>query len=352
MNRNKGRNLIKTIKSHTPVRINDIGGWTDTWYSKKGKVLNTAVSPGVKVEIKVYKNTVNENQRVSVHAENFKEIFQMDPEHPKYDRHPLLQATVHSIHIPRDFKLEIKIHSQIPAGSSTGTSGSVCVALLGALDFLSPQRHSADELASLAHRAETEKLGWQSGIQDQICAAYGGVCFIDMYSYPKSNITKLELPPQVEKALDDQLCLIYLGSGHRSSALHEEVIRFLEEKGSRFKPINKMRELAQKAKDFLIHGDIHSFGKIMIENNECQRSLHPSLISRRAESVIQIAKKHKALGWKVNGAGGEGGSLTLLSPEGENQKIKMLEEVNSLGKGIQSIPVSLNLQGLEVFVQK
>jgi D-glycero-alpha-D-manno-heptose-7-phosphate kinase len=351
MNKNKEENLIKTIQSHTPVRVNDIGGWTDTWYSKKGKVLNTAVSPGVQVEIKVYENTENKDKRVSVYAKNYEETFKFVPEHPKYDQHPLLQAAVNSIPIPKEFELEIKIHSQIPAGSSTGTSGSVCVALLGALDHLTPQHHSAKELASLAHRVETEKLGWQSGIQDQICAAYGGVCFIDMYKYPKSNVSKLDLSGQVEKALNKRLCLVYLGSGHSSSALHEEVIRFLEEKGSRFKPINKMRELAQKAKDFLIKGDLHSFGKVMTENNECQRSLHSSLISKEAESVIQIAKKHKALGWKVNGAGGEGGSLTLLSAEEENQKTMMLEEINSLGKGIQSIPVSLNPHGLEVSIQ-
>jgi len=351
MNKKQERNLIRTIRSHAPVRINDIGGWTDTWYSKKGKVLNMAVSPGVEVKIKVFENIEHEEKRVSVYAENFGDLFLVDPEHPKYDQHPLLQAAINSIQIPRDFKLDIKIYSPIPAGSSTGTSGCVCLSLLGALDSLFSQHRSAKELASLAHRVETENLGWQSGIQDQICAAYGGVCFIDMYSYPHSNVSKLELSPQVEKALDDQLCLIYLGSGHSSSALHEEVIRFLEEKGSRFKPIDKMRELAMEAKDFLIQGDLHSFGKIMIENNECQRSLHPSLISGQAESVIQIAKKHQALGWKVNGAGGEGGSLTLLSAEEENQKTKMLEEINSLGKGIQSIPISLNLQGLGVSIQ-
>ncbi|MFW6124096.1 MAG: GHMP kinase [Acidobacteriota bacterium] len=345
------KKIIRIIHSHAPVRINDIGGWTDTWYSKKGKVLNTAVSPGVKVEIKVYENIENKNKRVSVQAKNYGESFLVNPEHPVYDQHPLLQAAINSIPIPKDLKLEIKIHSPIPAGSSTGTSGSVCVALLGALDSLSTQHRSADKLASLAHQVETEKLRWQSGIQDQICAVYGGVCFIDMYSYPKSNVSKLNLSQKIEIALDNQLCLIYLGSGHSSSALHEEVIRFLEEKGSRFKPIEKMRELAQKAKDFLIKGDLSSFGKIMIENNECQRSLHPSLISKEADFVIQIAKKHKALGWKVNGAGGEGGSLTLLSSGKKDQKTKMLEEINSLGKGIRSIPFSLNLQGLEVFVQ-
>ena len=45
----------------------------------------------------------------------------------------------------------------------------------------------------------------------------------------------------------------------------------------------------------------------MIENTEAQERLHPELVSRDAHRVIEIAKEHGALGWKVNGAGGEGG---------------------------------------------
>ncbi len=344
----KANTIIKTITSHTPVRINDIGGWTDTWFSKQGKVLNTAVDPGVDVEITVTKNIENKKERVLVDAKNFGETFLVDPDNPRYDKYPLLQAAICSLPVPEDLKLDIKIDSFIPAGSSTGTSGSVCVALLGAMDRISSQRHTSKEIASLAHRVETEKLGWQSGIQDQICAAYGGVCFIDMYRYPEARVSKLKLREQVRKALNSRLCLTYLGSGHSSSLLHEEVIRLLENKGSGFSLINKMKELAREARHCLLKGDLDSFGKIMKENNKCQRLLHPGLISEQAESVIRIARKHRASGWKVNGAGGEGGSLTILCSDQTDHKKKMLEEINSLGKGIKPIPVSLNFQGLEV----
>ncbi|MBU4179404.1 MAG: hypothetical protein KJ625_05615, partial [Actinobacteria bacterium] len=37
---------VGVIFSRAPVRINDLGGWTDTWFSGTGKVLSTAVSPG------------------------------------------------------------------------------------------------------------------------------------------------------------------------------------------------------------------------------------------------------------------------------------------------------------------
>jgi D-glycero-alpha-D-manno-heptose-7-phosphate kinase len=33
-----------------PVRIADVGGWTDTWFGSPGRVCHLAVGPGVRVE--------------------------------------------------------------------------------------------------------------------------------------------------------------------------------------------------------------------------------------------------------------------------------------------------------------
>lgn len=343
------RKTLKVIHSSTPLRINDIGGWTDTWFSGEGKVLNFAVSPKVEVQIQVFPNLKKRQERVLVRAENFGDTFRLNPEKPRYDQHPLLQGAINSLPIPEHFELEISLHSPIPAGSSTGTSASVCVALLGALDFLSPQKHSRDEIVSLAHRVETEKLEQQSGIQDQICAAHGGICFIDMYSYPQAHVFRLELEEKVREEVDRRLFLVYLGKAHSSSALHKEVIAFLERKGSQFEMIRKLRDLAQQARDTLLEGDIAAFGEVMIQNNECQRALHAQLISEEAHSVIEMAKEYKAPGWKVNGAGGKGGSLTILGSEESRMNAEMLKEINSLGKGIKSLPVSLSKTGLEVW---
>jgi len=38
-------NPFKTIHAIAPIRINDIGGWTDTWFAQQGKVLNMGVFP-------------------------------------------------------------------------------------------------------------------------------------------------------------------------------------------------------------------------------------------------------------------------------------------------------------------
>lgn len=340
---------IKIIHASAPIRINDIGGWTDTWFSGEGKVLNMGVSPLVEVRIKVFENENRRKERVLVNAENYRETFLVNPEKPDYGRHPLLQGTINSLCIPEEFELEISIFSHVPAGCSTGTSASVCVALLGGLDFLTARRHTLDEIVSLAHRVETEKLGLQSGIQDQICAAYGGVCFIHMYSYPKAHVLKLKIAEPIKKEINRRLCLVYLGKAHSSSALHEEVIAFLERKGSQFAIIQELRNLAERAKDYLLKGDLDSFGECMIQNNESQRSLHAGLISEEADSIIGIAKKYQAGGWKVNGAGGEGGSLTILGAQEERLRMDMLQEIRALEKEIKPIPISLAFSGLKVW---
>ncbi len=341
-------NPRKTIHAIAPIRINDIGGWTDTWFSEEGKVLNLAVFPLVEVRIQVLENKENLDQRVLIRLENYGEALWINPEKPAYDQHPLIQGSVNSIPIQKDLMLHVTLFSHVPAGSSTGTSASVCVALLGALDHLSPHRHSVHEIAYMAHSVETEKLGLQSGIQDQIAASYGGICYIDMYKYPGANVTKLNPDEALRTELGDRLSLIYLGQSHSSSAMHEEVIAFLEEKGAQYKIIRKLRSLAEGARDCLLKRDLESYGEIMIRNNECQRSLHEGLISEEANVVIALAQKFKASGWKVNGAGGKGGSLTILGQRDESLRSQMLREIDSLGHGIHSIPISLAPSGLVV----
>ena len=92
-----------------------------------------------------------------------------------------------------------------------------------------------------------------------------------------------------------------------------------------------------------------ALGQAMIDNTEAQRRLHPALVSQDAGRVIEIARAHGALGWKVNGAGGEGGSLTLLCGPRAEAKRAMLQEIEAEGRGFQNIPIYLSRFGLRVW---
>jgi D-glycero-alpha-D-manno-heptose-7-phosphate kinase len=84
----------------------------------------------------------------------------------------------------------------------------------------------------------------------------------------------------------------------------------------------------------------------MIANTEAPRQLHPELIGFNAQQVIKVARKYQALGWKVNGAGGNGGSITILCKDIVEIRDNMIREITSLNAGYDSIPITISRSGL------
>jgi D-glycero-alpha-D-manno-heptose-7-phosphate kinase len=339
----------RLIHARAPIRINDIGAWTDTWFAGKGRVLNAAVWPGVEVQVAVFRRRSSSAARVVVHAENFGTSFRMDPDHPRREPHGLLQFAVGSLPPGPDLALEIRLHSVVPAGISTGTSAAVCVALLGALNALRTRPLDWDDLARLAHRVETEKLGQQSGIQDQIAAAYGGLSFIEMNRYPDARVTPVRLGPDLWAELDRRLCLVYLGAPHRSTDMHEKVIAELEAGGPQREVLKRLAAAAGEARAALKAGDLEAYGAAMVRNNESQRALYSGLVSPQADAAAAVARRSGAPGWKVNGAGGRGGSLTVLAPRDDGARRRMIAELEGLGRGIRVLPTTLAADGVRAW---
>jgi D-glycero-alpha-D-manno-heptose-7-phosphate kinase len=248
--------------------------------------------------------------------------------------------------VPDDLSFQVTIFSEAPGGASTGTSAAVTVALIGALDLLTPGQLTPHEVAYRAQAVETDMLGQQCGIQDQLCSAYGGINFIDMFKYPYSSISHIHVPNAIWWELERRLVLIYLGKSHSSSNVHEKVIRELEDAGPDCPQLNDLRATAEPSRDALYAGDFAALGKAMIENTEAQCRLNAYLISQDAARVIEIAKAHGAIGWKVNGAGGEGGSVTILCGDHSSVKRTMIREIESENPLLQNIPIYLSRFGL------
>ena len=258
------------VVADAPVRVCDAGGWTDTWFAGTGVVCNLAVRPGIEVEVERWAD-----DRVTF----------ADPPTPLLEA-AVAEAGATGVHIT--------VRSRVPAGSSLGTSAAVTVALLAALGV------PRDELAIRAHRVETERLGLQTGVQDQVAAAEGGASLLEI-DYPTVRRTALPVP-----RLD--LVTVFLGT-HRSSAVHEKVLADLRTDSS---ALELLRQCARDAAAALQAGDVRAYGAALVANTEAQRALHPDLVSDAAQAVIEAARAAAAYGWKVNGAGGEGGTVTIV----------------------------------------
>ena len=339
---------MRIVNSVAPIRICDLGGWTDTWFAGHGRVLNIAVYPYVQCQMTVRRRRASRN-RVTIFAENYGDRYSIDPASIVYDKHPLLEAAVAAMHIPDDQQIEVSLYSEAPGGCSTGTSAAVSVALIGALDQLTPGRMTPGEVAAKAHEIETKYLGLQCGIQDQLASAYGGICYIEMTDYPAARVSHVEVPNAMWWELEARLCLFFLGKTHTSSAVHQRVIADLEGGGSEDPRIEALRQPPLKGKNALYDGDLNAFGSAMVENTIAQEALHPSLVSAHARAIIETARQHGALGWKINGAGGEGGSVTVLADGTRSRQREMIRSIEAIDPGIRHIPVYLSRQGLRVW---
>lgn len=342
------RKPIRLINSSAPTRICDNGGWTDTWFAHYGTVFNIAVSPVVEVQLSVFPDNDN-SAPITINAQNYNEHYSIVQPGGVYGKHPLIEAVFDCLPVPQGQAVELSIYSEAPAGCSVGTSASVLVATIGALDCLTPGRLTPQEVAATAHRIETELLRQQSGIQDQIAAAFGGINFIQMDHYPHARIDRIMLPKATEHELEARLSLIYVGVSHSSSHVHEMVIRELQDAGPRASQLERLRATAAMSRDALYACDFHALGKSMMENTEAQRNLHPELIGSAHQQIIDVAKEYGALGWKVNGAGGMGGSITLLSGPDRAARRSMLLAIESINPNYRNIPIRLNHDGLSVW---
>ena len=339
---------LRVINSVAPIRIADNGGWTDTWFAKHGKVFNIGVSPCVEAQIRVYP-TQGRGASIEVVAENYGERFMLAPGTDLPAHHPLVSAAIRHMNVSRGNALQITLHSEAPAGASTGTSAAMCVALIGALDRLRHDKMTPEEVAYAAHHVEMDILGLQCGIQDQLCSAYGGINYIEMQDFPRASVSQIQVPDAVWWELDRRLVLIYLGKSHGSSELHSKVIKELEHAGPECVKIEDLRHTAERSRDAISVGDFEAFGRAMVENTDAQARLHPDLVGADARTVIEIAKAHRAVGWKVNGAGGDGGSLTILCDSRSQVKRQMIREIEQTNPSFGNIPIHLSRFGLRTW---
>ncbi len=342
------RTPLRVINSVAPIRICDNGGWTDTWFAQHGAIFNIGVYPYAEAQIKVYARD-QVADRIVIHAENYGQRFAVSPGNSTWSHHPLLEAAIEYMRLPPDVAFEVSIHSEAPAGASTGTSAAVTVALIGALDLLTPGRMTPYAVAMTAQRIEVEMLGQQCGIQDQLCSAFGGINYIEMHAYPHAAVSQLQVPNAVWWELERRLLLIYLGRGHSSTQVHQKVIAELEGAGPDCPKLAALRQTAGASRDAVYAGDFRALGEAMIRNTAAQEQLHAELVGKDARAVIEIARAHGALGWKVNGAGGDGGSVTLLTGPDAAAKRALVREIEQSNPLYTNLPIYLSRTGLRLW---
>lgn len=332
------------IVASAPVRTADLGGWTDTWFASSGRVCNVAVEPGIGIDLEFEpdRRLHGEGPTVTVAVGAGVCDYVVAPGVRPVGVDPLVAAVVTLVPPPWD--TSIRITSGVPAGSGLGTSAALAVALLAGLHSLHGRSPSPASLATDAHSAETS-LGLQSGIQDQLASAFGGAHLFEI-AYPTLRARPQRLAEPVAALLDASLVTVYLGRPHRSSEIHDQVIASLESTDNE-RLLAPLRSAATEGFAALCAADLDAYGLALQANHIAQKALHPSLVSELAEQIVTTAKRHGARGWKVNGAGGEGGSMCLLAPTDPEMRAHMIAAVEAIGHAVV-LPIRCAREGVTV----
>lgn len=344
MTRRAGRpptGAARPVRVTAPVRVADVGGWTDTWFAGAGAVCSLAVGPGIEVaaafedpddpdRVDLASST---SRPVRIVAPDLAEDYRCGPSpatgwtQPVPGRHPLLEhavATVCERHEP-PAPVRVDIHAAVPPGVSLGTSAAVVVAVIAALDRLLGGPDAAttadtDEgrrhLVDRAHRVETDRVGGESGIQDQWAAAFGGAQLITMTEYPSARRRAIPLAAATVARLAETMVTIGVGR-HDSTSVHRAVIAALTGPtgAGRRRILAELTALAGEAADALGHGDLDRWAATLTGATDAQIRLHAGLAGPGHRRVIDAARAAGATGWKINGAGGAGGSVTVVFAE-------------------------------------
>ena len=110
---------LAVVNSVAPIRICDNGCWTDTWFAGHGQVFNVAVYPYAEVQVFVHRAGGGPpGDRIVLHPENFGERYAVRREAPPWGPHPLLEAAIAYMKVPKDLRVEVTIHSEAPAGAA------------------------------------------------------------------------------------------------------------------------------------------------------------------------------------------------------------------------------------------
>lgn len=243
-------------------------------------------------------------------------------------------------------RFSLQAESDIPA--QAGLAGSTAL-LTAIIACLLTQRdggwQSQYHLCEITRKVEADILKVACGFQDQHMAAFGGFNYMDfrdkqsLQSDSHEPFATVENLNTLVETPTLPMWLAFTGQKRHSGAVHTS-LRSRWESGETMvvEGMARIGALAREGKKAILTRDWHHLSKLMNENYEITRSLGGS--GDALDHLAQVAKANGALGVKLAGAGGEGGTIIALTLEPDRTLPALREHA------LQLIPLAPKAPGL------
>jgi mevalonate kinase len=211
-------------------------------------------------------------------------------------------------------KLQITFSGDLVAASGVGASAAQCTSLVRALNKTFNLNLDDDQINNAAYEGEKAYHGTPSGI-DNTASTFGGlIWFKKNLNGKKNTIDLLKSPIKIPLVIGNT------GITASTTEVVDDVRKLKNENSEKFNKIfNDYENLAQKAKDALLQGEIKKIGSLMNQNHKLLQQI--SVSGEINDKLVQIALNNGAMGAKMTGTG-RGGLIIALA-----DNIKVQEQI-------------------------
>lgn len=329
-------------RARTPLRISFAGGGTDVSpYSDLygGAVLCCTIDKFA------YSSLIpSKSKKIKLHAKDLqlKEVLETKGRSfdLKYGNGPDLLKSMLKVMNPTKKSFEITTWCDVPPGSGLGASSAIMISQISSLSEYLGKKLPTYELANLAYRIEREELKIKGGFQDQYACTFGGFNFIE-FKGKSATVTPLRLPDEIVNELSSSLLLFDTRITRSSSQIINSQIKNYNS-DEIISVLDKIKQLAYKAKELIIKGKLIEFGEMLDESWNLKKTIEKTISNQRINKLYDNAKKLGCIGGKILGAGGGGHLLFFVDPQKKIDVLKKMELLNC-----KNIPFSFVSEGTQ-----
>jgi len=201
--------------------------------------------------------------------------------------------------------MRVEIFPNVPRAMGLGGSAAIAVATIRALDRCFELGLDDERVNELAFECEKIAHGTPSGI-DNTLSVYGQTMLFRAGESPKREVIEIDRPVQLVVGISgiESLTAATVARVRKARQAHPELYE---------KIFDQIDSLVLEGVDALNENRLETLGELM---NVCQGLLNAMQVSSwELEEMIQIARRHGALGAKLTGGGGGGSIIALCPPE-------------------------------------
>ncbi|MDY0132316.1 MAG: galactokinase [Desulforegulaceae bacterium] len=220
--------------------------------------------------------------------------------------------------------LEVKIESSSPPKSALGGSSVFSVALVSLLmKILNKEKIFAKNAALRAFLIESAVAGVPCGLQDHLCAAFGGANawhWTDVSSWPDFTNTSLLRKNEFKNA-GKHFLVAYTGKTHDSHLVNTKWRQQFV--SGKFREI--WNEIALLSHEFCLYfgnKDFSALGEIVNREVELRLEMTPDVLDNSGKQLFELAKQNNC-GARFTGAGA-GGCVWAVGSQKDILNLKSL----------------------------